>query len=150
MISKDELLMGRDKTYASEYTQEISDNLDLLLSKINEIRKAYGKPMIVNSGWRPAAINANTPGAAKGSKHQVGLAVDVRDEDGKLFAWCLNNLELLQKLDLFLEDKRYTKNWTHFGVGKPASGKRIFVPSSDRPSAPEAWDGIYNHKYDET
>jgi len=149
MITKAELLMGRDKTHADEYTQEISDNLDILLEKINKIRAAYGKPMTVNSGWRPAGINAATPGAAKMSKHCLGLAVDIADYSGELFAWCLDNLQLLQDLDLYLEDKRWTKTWTHLGIGAPKSGKRIFVPSADRASDPDAWDGKYDSKYDE-
>lgn len=148
MITKAELLMGRDKTHADEYTQEISDNLDILLEKINKVREAYGKPMTVNSGWRPAGINAATPGAAKSSKHCLGLAVDIADPSGEVFEWCLNNLQLLESLDLFLEDKRWTESWTHFGVGAPKSGKRIFVPSSAPASAPDAWDGTYDHKFD--
>lgn len=148
MISKDELLQGRNLTYKDEYTKEISDNLDILLQKINVVRTAYGKPMKVNSGWRPAAINANTPGAAKASKHTLGLAVDIADDNKDLWSWCLQNLELLSQLNLFLEDKRWCATWVHFGVGAPLSGKRIFVPSSDRPSSPDVFDGIYDHKYD--
>lgn len=148
MITKQELLAGRDKQFPKEYTKEISDNLDKLLIAVNEIRKAYGKPMIVNSGWRPASINGSTPGAATKSKHLLGLAVDFEDKKGELFQWCLKNLQLLEKLDLFLEDKRYTASWCHIGLGQPKSGKRIFVPSSDRPAAPDAWNGVYDKKFD--
>jgi len=63
-ISKDELLKGRDKQYPNDYTQEISDNLDKLLIPLNKIRDAYGKPMTIDSGWRPPSINGSTPGAA--------------------------------------------------------------------------------------
>ena len=34
MITKDEILMGRDKKYPEEYTKEISDNIDKLLKAI--------------------------------------------------------------------------------------------------------------------
>lgn len=148
MISKDELLMGRDRQYPSDYTQEISDNLDNFLILMNQVRSAYGKPMTVNSGWRPPSINAGTPGAATHSKHMLGLAADISDPDGKVWEWVLENLQLMKDLDIFMEDKRWTPGWTHFGKGKPASGKRIFVPNASRAQAPDAWDGEYDHSFD--
>ena len=74
MISKSELLAGRDVTFAAEYTDQISDNLDILLQKINVVRTAYGKPMKVTSGWRPASINGMIKGAAPRSNHTIGAA----------------------------------------------------------------------------
>lgn len=147
-ISKDELLMGRDKSYASDYTQEISDNLDRLLVPLNIIRQKWGKPMRVNSGWRPASVNASTSGAAKRSKHTMGLAADISDPDGQLMNWVLANLDLMQKLDIYVEDFRWTPNWVHFGLGAPGSGKRIFIPNANRPLAPDRWDGKYDSQYD--
>jgi hypothetical protein len=147
-ISKSELLMGRDVTYASEYSQEISDNLDALLIPINKVREAYGKPMTVNSGWRPAVVNASTPGAATHSKHMIGLAVDIHDTDGAVKNWVLENLDMMQELGLYMEDFRWTPTWTHFQLGAPKSGHRIFVPSSAPAGAPDRWDGKYDAKYD--
>ncbi len=147
-ISKDELLQGRDVKYASDYTQEISDNLDKFLIPLNNIRTAWGKPMTVNSGWRPPSINASTPGAAAHSKHEEGLAADISDVDGSLWAWVLENLQLMKDNDIFMEDRRWTKTWVHFGLGKPGSGHRIFVPSSNPAIAPDNWDGEYDHSFD--
>jgi hypothetical protein len=148
-VSKDELLMGRDKQYALEYSQLISDNLDKLLVPINKIGDAWGKPMKVNSGWRPPEINDATPGAAAHSKHMEGLAVDFSDPDGELLKWTLNNLQLMEELGIFMEDFRWTKGWVHYQIGAPSSGRRIFVPSTARPSAPDAWDGNYDHSTDQ-
>ena len=147
-ISLSELVMGRDLKYPKDYTKQVQQNLQVLLLKINVIRTKYGKPMTVSSGWRPAELNAATPGAAKTSKHIVGLAVDIQDTDGELFKWCLLNLPLIQELGFYLEDKRYTKNWVHFGIGAPASGKRIFRPSSGPVPHPELWDGKYDSQFD--
>ncbi len=147
-ISKSELLMGRDQTYPNDYTQEISDNLDNFLIPINKIRDVWGKPMIVNSGWRPPSINASTPGAATHSKHMLGLAADISDIDGSLWKWVLENLQLMKDLGIYMEDKRWTPGWVHFGFGPPASGQRIFVPSSNPPGAPDSWDGQYDHSFD--
>jgi hypothetical protein len=147
-IYKDELLKGRDQQYPSDYTQEISDNLDRLLVPLNKIRDAWNTPMIVNSGWRPPAINAATPGAAANSKHMIGLAADISDMDGSLWAWVLQNLQLMKDNDIFMEDRRWTPTWVHFQLGQPGSGHRIFVPSASPTGAPDNWDGQYDHSFD--
>lgn len=148
MIAKSELLKGRDQQYPNDYTQEISDNLDKLLIPMNKVRSAWNMPMNVSSGWRPPSINAATPGAATKSKHMIGLAVDIADPDGKLWAWVMKNLPLMQQLGLYFEDKRWTPSWVHFQLGAPVSGKRVFVPSSAPATAPSAWDGNYDHQFD--
>ena len=147
MISKQELLMGRDKTYAKDYTDEISKNVDELLVVLNKVRAAYGKPMTVSSGWRPAAINSNTSGSAKSSLHMQGLACDFRDDDRSIMKWVLNNLQLMQDLGIYIEDFRWTKNWCHMGIRAPASKNRIFVPSSAPAIDPTCWDGKYDKKF---
>lgn len=48
-----------------------------LLAKLNEIRKAYGKPIVVNSGYRSPAHNAAV-GGVKNSMHVLGMAADIR------------------------------------------------------------------------
>lgn len=149
MISKDELLKGRDVQYASDYTQEISDNLDKILPLLNQVRAAWGKPMTVTSGWRPPSINGSTPGAAAHSKHMLGLAADIEDMDGSLWTWVLQNLQLMKDLGFYFEDKRWCPGWVHFGFGPSTSGKRIFVPNANRPANPDSWDGEYDHSFDD-
>ena len=153
-ITKEELLMGRDKSYPQDYTKEISDNLDRLLGAMNQVRAAYGKPMTVSSGWRPPSINGSIAGAAKKSNHMLGLAVDISDKDGKLREWVLSNLDLMQKLGIYFEDFRWTPTWVHFQVVSPKSSKRIFIPYADIKKnpmiAPDAWSGAYDSKYDGT
>lgn len=154
MISKDELLKGRDKQYPDDYSDEISANLDELLIQLNQIRSAYGKPMIVSSGWRPPSINGSTPGAAAHSKHMDGLAADIQDLDGSLWSWVLKNLQLMQDLGIYMEHKWWTSSddnggWVHFGLGAPKSGKRIFIPSTDRPHSKKWWNGEYDHAFDD-
>ena len=148
MISKSELLKGRDKLYPDDYTQEISDNLDKLLVPMNQVRTEYAIPMTVNSGWRSPEENASTPGAAKHSKHMSGLACDISDPDGALWKWILEHLALMQELGLYFEDKRWTPTWVHFQLGGPKSGHRIFVPDTSRAKDPDIWDGVYDHSFD--
>ena len=144
MISKKELLMGRDKKYASEYTKEVSDNLDKLLIPLNILRKRYGKPMYVSSGWRPAAVNASLSNAAKKSNHMKGLAADFKDPDGKLRDWVVKHLEWLAGLGLYMEDFRWTPGWVHFQIVAPRSKNRVFVPSARPPRVPDAWEPVWD------
>lgn len=127
-ITKEEVLMGRDKQYPADYTKEVSDNIDKLLIPLNKFRNAYGKPMSVSSGWRPPSINAATPGAAKRSNHMLGLACDFRDIDGALDKWCIENLKLLEQFGLYLEHPDSTPGWCHLQCVPPKSGNRVFKP----------------------
>lgn len=127
MISKAELLVGRDIQYKSEYTKDISDNLDKLLDALNIVRKAYGQPLVVSSGWRPVAINSSVGGAKK-SNHTLGLACDFKDHDRRFKDWCLANLDILAKAGLYMEDPDSTPTWVHLQLKAPASGKRVFKP----------------------
>lgn len=151
MITMDELLMGRAKL--ADLPSDVQDNLRKLLFAMNEIRASYGFVMIITSGYRRPQDNDATSNAAKLSAHLVGMACDIRDVDGSLYRWVLRNLDLMQKLGIYLEDFRWTRsktkgNWVHFGIRKPGSGKRIFVPSTAPAEDPGCWDGKYDSKYD--
>jgi len=89
MVTRDEILMGRDKQYPLDGIMEA--NLEKLLRAVNKFRAVYGKPLKVTSGYRPEAINATVKGAAKKSNHTQCLAVDLADSDGKLAEYCLKN-----------------------------------------------------------
>lgn len=125
-ISRNEVLMGREKAYP--LTQEQEDNLEKLLECLNKFREAYGKPMVVSSGYRPEAINAATKGAAKKSNHIMCLACDFKDLDGSLDQWCMDNLSVLIDLGLYLESPQHTPGWCHLQCVPPKSGARIFIP----------------------
>lgn len=147
MLTKDDILMGRDKQYPKDLTQEILDNIEKLLLKINELLKQYPNKVHVHSGWRPAAINAATPGSAKKSTHMLGLSVDLGDESGELRKWVISNLDKLKACGLYCEDFRWTPTWVHFQIVAPTSGNRIYVPSAAPALALKAWSGSYNKKF---
>lgn len=128
MITLKELLKNREKVYPNDYTEEVQKNIADLLIKINIIRQAWGNPMIVTSGWRPKEINEHTPGAAKNSKHILGLAVDIADKDGSLYRWLLNNVNILERAELWVETKTCCPTWVHFQSTPPLSGRRFFDP----------------------
>lgn len=127
MIKKSELLMGRDISFSSEYTQEISDNLDKLLVQLNIVRDLYGKPMYVSSGWRPSSVNTSVGGSKK-SNHMIGLACDFKDTDRQLTEWCLKNIQKLTELGLYMESPDSTPTWVHLQLKAPKSGNNPFIP----------------------
>jgi LAS superfamily LD-carboxypeptidase LdcB len=120
MISMQELL--KDAKFEDQ-EQSIQDNLTLLLERMNKVREAYGKSMVVTSGLRTMADHLRIY-AAKGitdkskipmhSKHLVGLAVDIADSDGSLNQWCKDNVELLRDIGIWLENRQ--GGWQHFQV----------------------------------
>ncbi len=108
-----------------------------LLKRINVIREAYGKPMIITSGYRSMQDHLRIY-SAKGitdkskipmkSKHLEGLACDVSDPNQELQKWCLENITILEENGLYCEDFSYSPNWIHFQIVPPKSGKRFFIP----------------------
>lgn len=125
MISRDEVLMGRDKEFP--LTPELEANLSGLLVALNKFRSAYGKPMTVSSGYRPGHYNKDA-GGAKGSAHEVCLACDFHDSDGAIDAWALANIAFLEHAGLYLENPNNTNGWSHLSTRRPGSGKTVFNP----------------------
>lgn len=123
MITRKEVLMGRDKDHPLTPAQE--DNLGRLLTALNIVRRAYGKPLTVSSGYRPAAINANV-GGAKRSAHMTCEACDFSDPNKEFATWCMANIDVLVRAGLYLEHPDYTKNWVHLQI-RPTKN-RIFIP----------------------
>lgn len=128
MITKDEILMGRDKQYP--LTPELEANLARLLEAVNKFRTAYGKPLFVSSGYRPGAFNS-AAGGAKASNHMICLAVDFKDTDGAVdaFAEECDKKGLLKQWGLWLERPSNTPGWCHLDCKNRGSRpSNIFVP----------------------
>jgi len=66
--------------------------------------------MKVTSGYRPGRYNT-AAGGAKKSNDTICLACDFADADGALAAYCLANLDVLEKSNLYMEDPAHTKGW---------------------------------------
>lgn len=125
-FKREEYTKKRDEQFPLDAEQEA--NMHKLLTALDVFREKYGKALIISSGYRPATINASAGGAKK-SNHIMCLAVDfVDDEKQTLGKWCLQNLNVLEELGLYMEDLRHTKNWVHLQIVSPRSGKRIFIP----------------------
>lgn len=129
MITEAKFYKGRDKQFASELTDEIRQHSKNTIALANALLEEAGiLDCEVSSGWRPAAVNAATKGAAKKSNHMLGFAVDIVDIDGKLDKWCMANLPVLERLGLWLEHPNSTPSWCHLQIVPPRSGRRVFQP----------------------
>lgn len=113
-------------------------NLQRLFERINRVRSAYGRPMMVTSGVRSEADHrriyadiAKKKGLAivrvpMGSQHLKAAACDIADADGSLMEWCRMNVELISEIGLWIEAD--TNGWVHFQCVAPGSGNRFFYP----------------------
>jgi hypothetical protein len=125
VITEANYLNGREKN--APLTPIMVANMKTLLSRVNKLAAAWGKPLVVTSGYRPAAANAAANGKP-GSAHLSCSAVDVADPTKELAKWTLANLPLLEELGLYIEDPAYTVSWVHYTIRAPKSGKRVFKP----------------------
>lgn len=115
--------MGRDKEYP--LNQELENNLKTLLLAVNKFRTLYGLPMTVSSGYRPGKYNS-AAGGAKTSSHLTLQAVDFKDADGKIKAFILKDISILEKCGLYMEHQDATPTWCHLQI-RPTKN-RIFKP----------------------
>ena len=124
-ITHEDVLMGRIKR--QDLTAEQAQNLDILVQRINALFETFDETLVVSSGYRSPSQNA-LAGGAKKSHHMNCAAIDLRDLDGKIWKFCIDNIELCEKLGIWLEDKGATPTWTHLQVYPPKSRRRIFRP----------------------
>jgi len=113
-------------------TPVIDKNLGILLERMNELRAIWAKPMIVTSGLRSdaqqAELIAQGKTKAKLSLHLSGSACDIADKGGSLGKWCLENEATLARIGLWCEHPSATVGWMHFQISPPMSGKRFYMP----------------------
>lgn len=97
---------------------QVCQSLTALIEKVlDPLREAYGKPIIVTSGYRCEKLNKAVGGAAS-SQHVKGEAADIRsvqdtpEENKKLF-------DLIVKLKLPFDQliNEYGYDWVHVSFG---------------------------------
>lgn len=98
---------------------EIKENLNRLIEFLNPVRKRWGTPILVSSGYRCDILNAILGGSLK-SAHKIGFAVDMIPKNGyiiDLFHFMRKYL-LTNELDfdeLILENNGGNL-WVHFAL----------------------------------
>jgi hypothetical protein len=111
-------------------TERQKANVSKLLRVMNQIRAEYGTLMRVTSGFRTPEMEARIDPAHPRSAHTRGEAVDILDPspENRLWNWCLDHLDLLEELGVYLESKTYCPMHVHFQTCPPSSGHRVFIP----------------------
>lgn len=125
----------RREVYKNELTNEIIENAQKLLQKVNGLLNELGiSKSDVTSGWRPPTVNAQVTNAAKRSAHMIGLAVDLLDNTNQDLAKLIaSQPDLLRKYGLFIEDMSSTRgkntNWCHLDyMTRQDRPSRVFKP----------------------
>ncbi len=103
--------------------QTITDNLTKLIEAVlDPLREWYGKPIIVNSGYRCEALN-KAIGGAKSSQHMLGEAADItvgsKEENEKLFDYIKDNLEF----DQLINESNFS--WVHVSYREGRLRKQV-------------------------
>lgn len=104
---------------------EEANLIALVDNVLDPLREAYGKPIIVTSGYRSEQLNRML-GGAKTSQHVKGQAVDIRsvedtyEENKKLF-------DLIVKLNLPFDQliDEYNYDWVHVSYSKDKNRKQL-------------------------
>ena len=111
-------------------SHEAIANLKRVCGWLEVLRKRYGGPIIINSGYRSPQLNRKI-GGVKNSNHLTGCAVDIRVtgmEQAKQYAEILRDYadESHQDFDeLLIEKNRYGVIWLHFAVRPRENRRRI-------------------------
>jgi len=134
MIKMSEILKGGIKL--TDLPKEHQSQLSTLLHRMNIVRKRYGKPMIVTSGYRTMADHlriyrnkgiTDMASIPMKSKHLDGSAIDIYDPDAVLYKWCKANEVFLTQVGVWLEHRQGP--WQHFQIkpfGSYRPGKSIW------------------------
>lgn len=88
-------------------------NLVILCRLILEnLRAKWGKPLVINSGFRSQELNAAVGGAST-SYHLQGRAADIHCEDYKMASQLATLAKNLPGLDLAIIETKGGANWLH-------------------------------------
>jgi hypothetical protein len=134
MITLQDYYQGRDIKFATSLTPAIESNAFRTVQIANALLAVFGQNRHCNSGWRPPAVNATTPGASTTSLHMTGEAIDLEDKNGELDDWLMSPAgeSALVSLGLWHEHPSSTKGaagdegWSHVQTRPPRSGNRHF------------------------
>ena len=108
----------------------VIENLKRLCPWLEELRRRYNEPIIINSGYRSPAVNKLAGGAAN-SNHLTGCAVDIRTygmEQAMRYAVILMDYADDSNLDfdeILIEKNSKGSIWLHFAVRPQGNRRRI-------------------------
>lgn len=113
--------LGIDNTPTPQAVENMTRLINVVL---DPLREAFGKPIIVNSGYRSDMLNA-VVGGAKTSQHKTGEAVDIttgtKYGNKWLFDYIKENLPFDQLID------EYNYSWVHVSLDADMCNRREII-----------------------
>lgn len=104
-------------------TKEILDNLNVLALFLDKVREMWGKPLIVNSGYRSPELNKKV-GGVYNSNHLKGEAADIttgnKSDNIKLFNMIKNSS---LDFDELIDEKK--GSWVHLAYRKVGNRRKV-------------------------
>ena len=91
---------------------EIIDNINYTIERLNDIRERYNKKIVITSGYRCPALNKAVGGKAN-SQHVKGQAADIK-WDENLLKFIINNFHY----DQLIEEHSKRTKWIHISFNK--------------------------------
>lgn len=101
---------------------ELMPNIKLTAAKLELVRQALGKPIIITSGYRCPALNARVGGVAT-SAHTKGLAVDFYSSFGTPKEICQRLIDSGVQFDKLIQEHN---QWVHIGFS-PTNNRQIVL-----------------------
>ena len=100
---------------------DIIDNLNYTLQRLEEIREGYNKPIIITSGYRCEELN-KLVGGVDNSLHKIGLAVDLK-WDVDLLNYITDNCSF----DKLIREKAGNTKWIHIQFKRDKNKERGLI-----------------------
>ena len=114
-------LLGISNTPSAEVMRNLQDLIDNVL---DPLRRAYGRPIIINSGYRCYSLNVAV-GGVKNSQHLTGHAADItggNKAENRILWNLIRNLEL--PIDQCIDENDMV--WVHVSYDKTRN-RREFI-----------------------
>lgn len=107
-------------------TPQIVSNLQRLIDRVlDPVRKIYGKPIVVSSGYRSPALEAVISGAGA-SQHMTGCAADLQPTTGGSLADIFKACVALNNFDqLIIEENEKGARWVHVSYSTNRRGQML-------------------------
>lgn len=98
-----------DNTPPAAIIENLQYGVDMVL---DPLRRLYGKPIIINSGYRCPQLN-KLVGGVTNSWHQNGNAADIHISSAREAKVLFDNLQKLPSVDTALFEHSKTAQWLH-------------------------------------
>jgi hypothetical protein len=119
----------RHKKYGGKIDPDIEKQARITVAKASEVLSAFGIYRNITHGLIPAAYAKKHGMDIEDLDTKLliyGQAIGIEDKDGKLGKWCVENVERLVEIGIYMKSLVSTKGYVWLQVVEPKSGSRIY------------------------